>query len=237
MPDTQPTDLTETQMAYNVAQSEMFQLAAYGHHRYHPSGEALTAEGKRQQRDYNNRISAAREQLEAATLRLVAEKAETFRGGWGIVAAWLRSLADAPAELSLLACAPDEAHTQPTDLTAPVTEQPAWVDGDPLMEAVAAAVWEHCTTECGGIVRDDPRNIAAVAAAVAQQLTDQAALRDRIRRAICEAEGFTWDPDWLEPDEYGAHADAVLAVLPAPTDRATVLRDAADTADNPDPTA
>ncbi|MFG2670826.1 hypothetical protein [Streptomyces sp. NPDC048445] len=47
-----------------------------------------------------------------------------------------------------------------------------------------------------------------------------AGLRDRIRRAICEAEGFGWDTDMLEPDEYGEVADAVLAVLPAPTDRA-----------------
>ncbi|MYU22938.1 hypothetical protein [Streptomyces sp. SID8352] len=45
---------------------------------------------------------------------------------------------------------------------------------------------------------------------------DRAALRDRLRRAICEASGFTWLPDELmEPDEYGEHADAVLAVLPA----------------------
>lgn len=45
-------------------------------------------------------------------------------------------------------------------------------------------------------------------------------LRDRIRRAICKAEGFAWDTDMLEPDEYGEVADAVLAVLPAPTDQA-----------------
>ncbi|MFJ5893814.1 hypothetical protein [Streptomyces californicus] len=45
---------------------------------------------------------------------------------------------------------------------------------------------------------------------------DRAATRDRIRRAICEASGFTWLPDeLLEPDEYGEHADAVLAVLAA----------------------
>ncbi|WP_435285189.1 hypothetical protein [Streptomyces bacillaris] len=45
---------------------------------------------------------------------------------------------------------------------------------------------------------------------------DRAAARDRIRRAICEASGFTWLPDELmEPDEYGEHADAVLAVLAA----------------------
>ncbi|MBT3077591.1 MULTISPECIES: hypothetical protein [Streptomyces] len=40
---------------------------------------------------------------------------------------------------------------------------PVWVDGDPLMEAMAAAVWEQCRTE-NSIVVDDPRNIAAVAA-------------------------------------------------------------------------
>lgn len=61
-------------------------------------------------------------------------------------------------------------------------------------------------------------------AAMAVADTEQAAvpsapadtdLRDRIRRAICEASGFEWDDDGLEPDEYGEHADAVLAVLPA----------------------
>ena len=101
------TDLTDTQKAYNAAQYEMFQLAAYGHCTY-TNGEMLTREGQRQQRDYNDRITAAREQLEAAVLRLVAEKAETFRGDWGVVAAWLRSLADDPAAVSLLACEPDD---------------------------------------------------------------------------------------------------------------------------------
>lgn len=57
---------------------------------------------------------------------------------------------------------------------------------------------------------------------------DRAATRDRIRRAICEASGFDWDPDTLEPDEYGEHADAVLAVLDTPADRAAVLRERAD---------
>lgn len=104
-PQTEP-DLTETQKAYNVASSNMFQLAAYGHHRYHPLVEALTDEGKRQQRDYNDRLGAAREELEAALLRLVAEHAETFPGARG--PAWLRSLADDLATLSLLAVRPDE---------------------------------------------------------------------------------------------------------------------------------
>ena len=70
-----------------------------------------------------------------------------------------------------------------------------------------------------------------------------AGLRDALRRAVCEAEGFAWDSDMLEPDEYGDHADAVLAVLyrewpwlraeaedaaVPPVDRAAVLREAAD---------
>lgn len=42
-------------------------------------------------------------------------------------------------------------------------------------------------------------------------------LRDRIRRAICEASGFEFEADGIEPDEYGEHADAVLAaILPEP---------------------
>ncbi|MCX4601186.1 hypothetical protein OG402_11875 [Streptomyces anulatus] len=51
----------------------------------------------------------------------------------------------------------------------PDTTPAVWSDGDPLMEAVASAVWEQCRTE-NSIVVDDPRNIAAVAATVARQL-------------------------------------------------------------------
>jgi hypothetical protein len=57
-------------------------------------------------------------------------------------------------------------------------------------------------------------------AAVPAPATDRAALREALRRAVCEAEGFAWDSDMLEPDEYGDHADAVLAVLPASPDQA-----------------
>jgi hypothetical protein len=53
---------------------------------------------------------------------------------------------------------------------------------------------------------------------------DRAALREAIRRAVCEAEGFAWDSDMLEPDEYGDHADAVLAALPASDTRAELAR-------------
>ena len=67
--------------------------------------------------------------------------------------------------------------------------------------------------------------------AVVEPPADRAALRDRIRRAVCEAEGFMWNTELLEPDEYGEVADAVLAVLPEPADRATVLREEADRID------
>jgi len=59
-------------------------------------------------------------------------------------------------------------------------------------------------------------------------------LRDRLRRAICEAEGFTWDTDMLEPDEYGDHADAVLQVLGEPLPERKEFADPT-TADDPTP--
>ncbi|WP_200309690.1 hypothetical protein, partial [Streptomyces adelaidensis] len=67
---------------------------------------------------------------------------------------------------------------------------------------------------CAGCeLRDQIRGALAEPAAVPPP-TDRAALRDRIRQAVCEAEGFGWDTDMLEPDEYGDVADAVLSVLP-----------------------
>lgn len=54
---------------------------------------------------------------------------------------------------------------------------------------------------------------------------DRAALRDRIRRAICEADGFDFNDESIAFDDYAVHADAVLAVffgpIPAGTDTAT----------------
>ncbi|WP_097866545.1 hypothetical protein [Streptomyces sp. rh34] len=101
----------------------------------------------------------------------------------------------------------------------PDTTPAVWSDGDPLMEAVAAAVWEQCRTE-NSIVVDDPRNIAAVAATVARQLLGTSAaegavvepepdteLRDRIAAAI-RAESSRVDDLAL--------ADAVMPVV---TDR------------------
>lgn len=57
---------------------------------------------------------------------------------------------------------------QPADL-------PVWQDGDPMMEAIAAAVYKHCEVQHGsGIVIDDPRNIAAAAVAGVRDAARQA---------------------------------------------------------------
>lgn len=53
-------------------------------------------------------------------------------------------------------------------------------------------------------------------------MTDQPTLRDRIRRVLAEADGFSYD--CLEPHDYQRHADAILTlpeVLPTPVDRAS----------------
>lgn len=45
-----------------------------------------------------------------------------------------------------------------------VADMPAaWIDGHPQLEAIASAVYERCETGDGGIVHDDPRNIAVAA--------------------------------------------------------------------------
>lgn len=96
----------------------------------------------------------------------------------------------------------------------------------------ADALWDAIAIPGGPHVPTFPEQHERVCRAVAGILAEVTAvpeavpadgdLRDRIRRAICEADGFAWDPDGLEPDEYGGHADAVLAVLPAPADRTDV---------------
>jgi hypothetical protein len=73
----------------------------------------------------------------------------------------------------------------------------------------------------------------AAAPAVQAPATDRAALRDRIAAALYERERPPRDPHWpkafaADREVFEAMADAVLAVLPAPTDRAAVLREAAD---------
>ncbi|MFE3139725.1 hypothetical protein [Streptomyces scopuliridis] len=50
-------------------------------------------------------------------------------------------------------------------MSQPEPVRPVWIDGEPTMEAIAAAVWEQGRTE-GTVVADDPRSIAAVVAAI-----------------------------------------------------------------------
>jgi hypothetical protein len=87
----------------------------------------------------------------------------------------LKAVDDAKARLALLADA------------RPYIDRAVWVDGDPLMEVIASTVWKHCgrdSEDMPQLVCDDPRTIAALAAAVARAhaaavpapATDQAAL-------------------------------------------------------------
>src|SRR5207249_1550108 len=80
----------------------------------------------------------------------------------------------------------------------PYIERAVWVDFDPLMEVIAATIWEHCARDdedMPQLVRDDPRTIAAFAAAVARahaaavptHATDRAALREQVVQALYDA--------------------------------------------------
>lgn len=138
-----------------------------------------------------------------------------------------------------------EARLHDPDAAVSSAGEAVWVDGDPLMEAIAAAVWEHCDTSGGySIVTDDPRNIAAVAATVARAqnaagrapAADRAALRESLAAAVRSITVVGGAPprclvpvidgsnprmarivDWQPLDDF---LNAVVAVLPAPADRA-----------------
>ncbi|GAA4823938.1 hypothetical protein [Streptomyces ziwulingensis] len=106
-------------------------------------------------------------------------------------------------------------------------------DAENYLSALHGSVARHdhlaANLGCAGCeLRDRIAAALPGLAAVSSPPADQTTLRDRIRRAVCEAEGFMWstDTDMLEPDEYGEVADAVLAVLPAPADRAAIVGDA-----------
>jgi hypothetical protein len=194
-------DLTETQKAYNVAQYEMFQLAAYGHCTY-TNGELLTAEGKRQQADYNDRIRRAREELEAAVLRLVAEHAETFANSRFVSADWLRSLADDPAILSLLAVRPDEREPVASVGSAPATDRAA------LSAKLWAIAEHHIVAEwiCCEPLKPGHKLCAKGYAALGM-----------VKTLLVDGDPEkTWNPS-------APLLDAVLSVLPASSDRAAEL--------------
>lgn len=113
----------------------------------------------------------------------------------------------------------------------PYIADAVWVDGDPLMEVIAVTLWKHCARDDKDMplaVCDDPRTIAAFAAAVVRAYaavqvpaTDQAALRDRIAEALYASDHpghlVPLNETGMEP-AYRESADAVLAVLPARVD-------------------
>src|SRR5690606_27122000 len=110
----------------------------------------------------------------------------------------------------------------PADQAAPAV----WVDGHPLLEAIAAAVWEQCRrSDSGTCLDDDPRNIAVAAlSAVRNTATDLAAENKRLRAKV-----FEWQGSYLDEVKVRQERDAEIARLRA--DRAAVLREAADRID------
>jgi hypothetical protein len=104
------------------------------------------------------------------------------------------------------------------------TSAAVWIDGDPLMEAIAAAVYEQCGSHPEqSLTVDDPRNIAAAAAAVARQFlgaTEPEAGQDTATDAI----------DWKAKYE-AEHARHVAVVRQLVADPLAVLRGAADEID------
>lgn len=97
-----------------------------------------------------------------------------------------------------------------------------WIDGDPLMEAIAATIWDHCRTEGTSLIVDDPRNIAAVAAAVTRGAAPAVFPEPPSRAAslsVAERQFLTFALDLAADemasrgDEFGAEDDAALESL------------------------
>jgi len=88
-----------------------------------------------------------------------------------------------------------------TGQTAPAVS----IDGHPQLEAIAAAVHEHCQTGDGGIVHDDPRNIAVAAlAAVLPASVDRADVLDQAAAIV-----FALDFDELRATtQFDSHRQA-----------------------------
>jgi len=110
--------------------------------------------------------------------------------------------------------------TVPTALEGPMSPTPTNPTTTPIDCAEPGCTWavRGVPDKYARIMaRDHAAEHAGQASSTATETAvDRVPLRDRIRRAVCEAEGFAWDTDMLEPDEYGEVADAVMAVLPAP---------------------
>ncbi|MEU9323243.1 hypothetical protein AB0D91_05425 [Streptomyces canus] len=108
-------------------------------------------------------------------------------------------------------------------MTQPDPTAAVWIDGDPLMEAIASTLWEHCARDDKDMpqaVCDDPRTIAAWAAA---------AMRSWQSAELARAQA--------EAHQYRTALQGVArraAVLLASVDRADVLRELADLAEGCD---
>ncbi|MGS2592048.1 hypothetical protein [Streptomyces hebeiensis] len=125
-----------------------------------------------------------------------------------------------------------------------IAEAPVdWIDGHPQLEAIAAAVWEQCgRSDSGACVEDDPRTIAAVAAATirtgggqTEPGADRAAIlreaADRLwslaNRTTERGAGVLWAADQLRR----MAAEAQQPEAEATVDRAAVLLWGADQID------
>jgi hypothetical protein len=120
-----------------------------------------------------------------------------------------------------------------------------WIEGglDDRDDIAEVTITEQATEEAHAELRHaraalarirqmaDYAESAAVSAAVAPP-TNQTALRDRIRLAIArqwlDEMGSDRTVDELDAAEFGEFADAVLAVLPEPADRAAIYAEVAE---------
>ncbi|MFH9269220.1 hypothetical protein ACH4KN_33955 [Streptomyces sp. NPDC017546] len=140
-------------------------------------------------------------------------------------------------------------NTPASDRPADQLRAAVWVDGDPLMEAMAAAVYEQCDRHPEvSVTIDDPRTIAAVAATVARQLLGTTTTEEQepvqLRWGLDDVmygdddtttvllSGPGREPYWVEldPERTAALRDALAgpATPPAPVGRAAILHEAAD---------
>ncbi|MFK0018237.1 hypothetical protein [Streptomyces sp. NPDC090798] len=99
----------------------------------------------------------------------------------------------------------------------PYIDNAIWVDGDPLMEVIAITVWERCARDDENtpqLVCDDPRTIAAFAAAVARAHAavpsapaDRAAVLREVAE-ICDEAGAVYASKALND-----HADGAFTLM------------------------
>ena len=121
----------------------------------------------------------------------------------------------------------------------PYIERAAWVDFDPLMEVIAATVWGHCARDSEDmpqLVCDDPRTIAAFAAAVARALPAvSSAVPETAPQAVLLGAAEIKTHPVLNVTRLPAEAlDTDEAFVDRDAFRAAVLREAADAIDRKD---